>query len=259
LLGGLLLSLTLVACDDGDGSGDPTATAPPTDAIEEQAAPSATPESALPLDRYHYVALLTLRETRPEGAREVVISTEGDYQSPDRHAFTHSIRAGSEVYARSAVVMGERAWYRLSQEAWQPVTRQDDRLTSLAATAFSPLREGFLGGPSFDEVRKNVRRLTPVVEQVNGVPADHYEVDALGREFVLGFLLDDGSPDVQDLAWDLWLAADGGWPVRLVASGTMAAGSPALDELELAAPVTWELRIDISRPNDPALAVAAPS
>jgi hypothetical protein len=261
LLGGLLLSLTIIAaCDDDGDSADPTATAPSTDTAEQQSATpvTVTPESALPLERYHYVASLTLRETKPEGAKEVVISTEGDYQSPDRHAFTHTIRAGSEVYARSAVVMGDRAWDRLSQGPWQPVAREDSRLASLAGTAFSPLRGGFLGGPSFDEVRTNVRRLTPVVEQVNGVTADHYNVDAAGREFVLGFLLDDASQNVQDLAWDLWLSEDGSWPVRMVASGTMTSGSSALDELKLAAPVTWELRIDVSRPNDPALAIAAP-
>ncbi|MEX1255626.1 MAG: hypothetical protein WEE64_14920 [Dehalococcoidia bacterium] len=261
LIGGLLLSLTLVAgCDGDDGDADPTATAPSSSPVEEQSAPAPTAESALPLDRYHYVASLTLRETKPDGAEEVVISTEGDYQSPDRHALTHTIRSGSDVYARSAVMMGDRAWYRISQGAWLPVTREDARLTSLASTAFSPLRQGFLGGPSFADVQKNVRRLTPTVESVNGVSANHYNVDAAGREFVLGFLLDDANqPDVQDLAWDLWLADDGDWPVRLVASGTTAAGYAGLDELQLEAPVTWELRIDISRPNDPALAIAAPS
>jgi hypothetical protein len=35
-------------------------------------------------------------------------------------------------------------------------------------------------------------------------------------------------------------------------------GHPALDQLDLQAPIRWELRIEISRPNDPALVVAPP-
>jgi hypothetical protein len=262
LVGGLLASLALLfACDDDSNNADSTSTAPDNTAADQPtvAPPTATAEAALPLERYHYSASLTLRETKPDAPKEVVISTEGDYQAPDAHALTHTIRTGTDVYARSAIKIGDRAWYRISQGSWLSVPADDARLTSLASTAFSPLREGFLGGSRFAEVRKNVRRLTSTVEPVNGISANHYRVDEQGRDFILDFLLNDpADPNVQDLAWDVWLAESGDWPVRLVATGTTVAPYPALEELSLQAPVTWELRIEITRPNDPALVVAAP-
>ncbi len=259
--GGLLFSLALATACSDDGDSTPTATLPASEA--GTAAPTQaltpTPESALPLDRYHYAASLTLRETKAGAPREVVISTEGDYQAPDRHAFTHAIRSDGQAYARSTVIMGERAWLRQAQGPWQPIGRGDGRLTALASAAFSPLRPDFLGGDHFADVRKDVRRLPSTPEAVNGVRANHYRIDAAGREFLQTFLPEKPvEAGAQNLAWDLWLAEDGDWPVRLTASGSITGGSPALDELHLEAPLTWTLRIEVSRPNDPALVIAAP-
>jgi hypothetical protein len=250
--GGLVVIALLAACsDDGYGT-DPTEMAP---------AATGTPESAsaLPLDRFHYAATLTLREQQPVDANEVVISTEGDYQSPDRSSFTHTIRTKKDTFARSAVVVGETAWLRLADGPWQEKARSDEQVESLVSAAFSPLRPSFLGGPSFEDAKESARRLTPQSESVNGVPANHYQVGAAGREFIQTFLSDEQLVQrVQDLTWDLWLAEDGAWPVRLVATGGVTTGHPALDQLDLQAPIRWELRIEISRPNDPALVVAPP-
>jgi hypothetical protein len=250
--GGLFVLALVTACNGDDYGAAPTETAP---------AATGTPEtaSALPLDRFHYAATLTLREQQPADASEVIISTEGDYQSPDRNAFTHTIRTGKDTFARSAVVVGETAWLRVADGPWQEMARSDGQVESLIGAAFSPLRPSFLGGPSFDEAKESARRITPASESVNGVPANHYQVGAAGREFIQAFLSDDQLVQrVQGLTWDLWLADDGAWPVRLVATGGVDVGHPALDQLDLQAPIRWELRIEISRANDPALVVGPP-
>ena len=257
LVGGLLLAALLLGCgSNGDSEPTPTSTAlPPT-----PPPPTAQGESALPLERFHFVVVLTLKEISAEGEiNEVVISTEGDFESPDRHAFTHSAQLGDEVVSRSIVIIGEQVWLRPSDEAWREATRDDPQVTELLATAFSPVRPGFLGGQQYQLVQESVRRLPSAEEPVNGVPANHYQVTSTGQEFFKTFLAEEQlARDVRDLRWDLWLAEDGGWPVRLRASATVISDLEALGELELQAPVSWELSIEISRPNDPTLVVAPP-
>ena len=251
--GGLLLALLLAGCRS---SSSPAPTATPT-------APPPTPTaeaSALPLVRFHYVASLTLRETGADaGGDEVVISTEGNFESPDRHAFIHIIDLGEDTVIRSAVIIGEEAWIQADGEPWRATTRDDPELAELLAVAFTATRPQFLGGPEFQRVQESVRRLPSTEELVNGVATNHYQVGQAGREFVEAFLVPEGLVgNLADLAWDLWLAEEGGWPVRLVASTTVINPVDVLQELDLEAPVHWELRIDISRPNDPELSVMPP-
>ena len=104
-----------------------------------------------------------------------------------------------------------------------------------------------------------MRHLTVTEESVNGVLANHYRVGAPGQEFFNELLADTQLlRNVKDLSWELWLAQDGAWPVRLRASATITADLRVLKELDLRAPSAWQLSVDISRPNDPTLAVAAP-
>ncbi len=221
-------------------------------------APTAGP--ALPLERFSYLATLTLREVRPDGeAREVVISTEGSFQSPDRHAFTYTTKAGGGVLRQSAVLIGDQAWLRRGEEPWRSLVRDDSQVATLLSSAFSAVRPQFLGGPELERARQSVRRLPSTEESVNGVAADHYQVGAAGKEF-FGALLERAEflESVSDVSWDLWLASDGGWPVRLLANATITADLPVLGEFGLTPPASWELRVDVSRPNDPTLAVVAP-
>ena len=249
LAGGLLFALLLAGCNsDGDG--------PASSVI----IPPSTEESALTLERFHYRAAVTLREQVGEGeARELVISTEGDFQQPDRHAFTFITRSGDAAVVRRVVLIGEEAWVRQGDDVWRMATTDDPQVAELLAVAFSTVRPGFLSGPEFDRVREAIRRLTSTDEAVNGILADRYQVGENGKEFFETFLADDRLlQNVEGLSWDLWLAQDGAWPVRLLASATITADLTILDELDLAAPVLWELRVDISRPNDPTLTVIAP-
>ncbi len=257
LAGGLLLALLIVACGE-DGGRDSTPTAAATE-TPLSPTPTAQNGSALPLERYHYVATLTLREQSGKGS-EVVITTRGRFQSPDRHAFTYTIRLEGEAPAkRSAVLIGGEAWFRRGENPWQKITPDDPQLTELVTSAFSPVRPNFLGGPQFQQVRDSVLYLPSTEEPVNGVPASHYRVGAAGREFFETFLSYDSiMGSIDEMNWDLWLAKDGGWPVRLLATTTVVRDIKILKELGLKTPARWELRIDISRPNDPALVILAP-
>ena len=245
---GLLLVLTGCVGDDDSDSQAEVATATPEN------------DDASPLVRFHYVAALTLREEVADGApSEIVVSTEGDVQAPDRHAFTYSIRRDDSVLERSVVIIGEQAWFRRADGGWAETSPDDPRVAALPSAAFSGVRPTFLSGPTFLGVRESVRRLPSTRETVNGVAASHYRVESAGQEYFEYFPADDRlAQRVQDLRWELWLAEDGGWPVRLLLSGTISADLPILDELDLRPPTFWELRIDVSRPNDPSLAVVAP-
>ena len=248
----LLVGLLAFACDD-DGKD----TAPPAPTPTPTAVPL---DETLPLERFSYVATLTLRERGPASeAREVVVSTEGTYQSPDRHAFTYSTRWGEGSLTESAVIIGEQVWLRRADEPWREAGGGDQQAAELLGSAYTAFKPNFLGGAEFDEVRESVRRLPAADEMVNGVLTSHYQVGPAGREFFESFLASgELASGIEDLSWELWLAQDGGWPVRLLAKATVTSDLKILDELNLRAPTTWVLRIDVSRPNDPTLTVRAP-
>lgn len=266
LAGGLFLGLLLAACTGDDSTTQAPASTAQTEmqaaGAETAPAPTATApaDAALPLNRYHYVAALTIEpKDNEDGENRIVISTEGDFQSPDRHAFTYTISRGDGAVSQQLVIIGKRAWHRQGENAWRETTGDDPEVTDLMATAFSPARSGFLYGEAYSEVKESVFRLPATPEPVNDVPAHHYRPTSAGQEFFRTFLADEQLlRQVRDLQWDLWLAEDGGWPVRMRTAGTVTAGLRVLEELEVPVPADWTLQIDISRPNDPLLAVRAP-
>jgi len=249
IIGGLLFVLALGACD-GDGAAGPDATATPL--------PTADP-AGVDLERFHYVASLALHEQRGADARDLTITTEGDFQQPDRHAFTYRTESGEGAIERSVVIIGPDAWLREPGGEWEALAADDPRVAELVGVAFSTARARFLGGPEFVQVRDNVRALASTPDFVNGVATDHYTVAGAGLEYFETFIASDELiENVDDLAWDLWLAGDGGWPVRLRASATITADLEILEALGLVPPTTWELQIDVSQPGDPAIEIVPP-
>ena len=254
LVGGLLLVAFVSACS-GENGADPTPTA-------SGAEPTATVvgTGAIPLERFHYVASLTMSGAASGGdTNELFVSTAGDFQSPDRHAFSYTTQLGDGELTERLVIIGEKAWYQRADEGWRETTPDDAAIAALLDTAYTSVQPQFLGGPEFARVRANVLNLPSTQEFINAVRADHYQVDAEGQAFIRSFL--GGRQDlynVDELTWDLWLATDGSWPVRLLMSGTVVDDVEILEQLNLQAPATWELRIDVSRPNDTALSVEPP-
>lgn len=250
-IGGFLLAMALVACGGGDDVSSPEAT-------EVSHAP--TPAALQNLDSFHYVASLTVREkTLNRTPNEVTISTEGDFQQPDRHAFTYSTVIGDSMIERSAVIVGEEAWVRREGGAWRKVTLDDAELADLLSIAFSSVRPSFLGGEAYDQMIESVRGLTSTEVTVNGVEAFRYAVRSEGLDFLQSFFASEQiTQGVSSPTWQLWLAKDGSWPVRLFASATVSSDSPVFAELGLRPPTAWEMQIDISLPDDPAVVVEPP-
>ncbi|MCH8026010.1 MAG: hypothetical protein IH866_04365 [Chloroflexi bacterium] len=261
LAGGLMLVVFVSACS-GESGADPAPTASTVEPAVSGAEPTATVvgAGAIPLENFHYVASLTMSGAASGGdPNKLFVSTEGDFQWPGRHAFTYTTQLGDGVLIESVVIIGEKAWYRRADDAWRQTTLDDPAVATLLDAAYSPVRPQFLSGPEFDRVRVNVLNLPSTQEFINAVRADHYLVDAEGQAFIQSFL--GGSQylsNVEDLAWDLWLATDGSWPVRLLMSGTVVGELEILERLDLQAPAAWEVRVDVSRPNDPALSIESP-
>jgi hypothetical protein len=251
----VLLVVALVsACDDGSDSPRPVRSVEvPTDDA------SPTGVGALPLDRFIYDASLTLRSGGGEDAKELFVSTRGIYVAPDRNTFTYTTRLGDGKSVQRLVQIGDDVWYRDGDDPWEKLDPEDERVTNLLAVAFTALKPDFLGGPEFDRVRANVLTLTSTEEFVNAIRTDHYQVGVEGRQYLEALQVgDEDLRSANDLTWDLWLAQDGQWPVRLQATGTVAVDLTVLQTLELEAPTQWEIKVDIEHPDDPELAVNPP-
>ena len=249
MLGAALLAALLASCGSSDDSPSPSAAAgtaePPAQGLES-------------LDGYHYVASLSVRETALDGEpAELLIATEGDYRRPDRHAFTYTVEIAGRTVSRSAVIIGEEAWLLGDDGEWRPVAFDGPELTELVAIAFSPAQPDFLGGEAYLRLLDSIRQLASTEGTVNDVPSLRYVVHAEGRSFFQSFLAEEAQTP-SETRWELWLAKDGSWPVRLSATTTVESET-ALAGLTLQPPTTWELRIDISRANDPSLTVEPPN
>lgn len=256
-LGGLVVAALLSACATESSGSAPIPTATP---LPPTLTPTPENGSAIPLERFHYVAALTLRGRNEDGAEEEIrISTEGDYQAPDRHSFTYTIRRGDSRLDQRLVLIGDRAWLKFAGRDWRAVEPEGKEAQQLLSAAFSTAEQDFLAGSEFAAVRDSARLLPGWEQTVNGVATTRYEVGKLGEEyFALFFSGDKLLSKAEDVHWTLWLAQEGGWPVRLRAGGRTTVDLPALQELRLNPPVTWQLQIDISRPDDPELAIRPP-
>lgn len=247
----MLLGVLSACGGESSGSSTPEATA----------TASPEPSSLTDLDRYHYVTTLSLHGSKADGsANDVAVTTEGDFQKPNRHAFTYTTQVPGAATKQSAIVIGDKIWIRNGDDPWHEATPGDPQASRLLGVTFSPINPGFLGGPEFRQARDSVRRLAATLEFVNELRAYHYVVGPEGMDYFQQFLVQEPiTLDLQDMHWDVWLAEDGGWPVRLQATGTVRNDLAILQQLDLKAPTDWKLRIDISRPNDPALSVQAPT
>jgi hypothetical protein len=156
-------------------------------------------------------------------------------------------------------VVGEQVWFRNGQDPWTAAAPGDAQAERLLSVTFSPINPGFLGGEEFRQARESVQRLQGILEFVNEVRAYHYIVGPEGLQYFQDFLVQEPvTLELQDQRWDVWLAQDGAWPVRIETTGIVLNDIPILQQLDFKAPTTWTLRIDVSRPNDPAIAVEPP-
>ena len=168
----------------------------------------------------------------PNATDEVTLTGIID-QSADAYQFEmsgFSIMPGATAF--SLVVIGEDAWIDAGGTGYlkQPG----------GATAFGSLRTSFAPSALLGSVpTTGVGWEKLGDESKNGVDTGHYHADAAD---VPTFAAELGP----DATMDVWLAAEGGYLVSMTLSGTQA-GKPVA------------MSMDLSRVNDPSIAIAAPN
>lgn len=250
----LLGGLALAACDGGEdkeAEAPPSATenaGEPTQAVE---APTGTVEAPEPaptdafadLDSYRYTLTLSFEgaELVDQGLGSVTFTLDGSYVAPDRNQVRVEGELGDLALHEETIAIGDRSWVR-SDDVWEEGEATFDT-ADLVPSAF------FAG---FDT--EELKIITPTEETANGVDSFRYSVDkadieqiqALAKVFGNGDNLEDLP---EDFSFDLWLAKDGGWPVRIVmtARGTSDGSDVAV-----------ELSMDITDVNDADIEIEPP-
>jgi hypothetical protein len=259
----LLGAVVLSACGGGGkeeeaaGKNAPeaAATAAATPAVTAAATAALTPEEGAAegtsgpveafanLESYHMEMHFVLEGTATETTGSLALDLEGAFVAPDRTQTQVSASLGDLKLEEESITVGGQTWLKTGDN-WvegEPQFQLSD---------FSPasLLEGL--GPD------QLRLLKPEKETVNGVDSLRYNIDRADVETLsgLGALLgQDGDLAnlPEEFSVDLWLAEDGGWPVRvtMTARGTMN-GS---DEMSL------DFSMDITDVNDPNISIEPPA
>jgi hypothetical protein len=123
-----------VACGGG-GGGTPTAT-PTEEGAEQEPTTGGGRTPAYPFERFHYVVNVDLAIAAPGEEESTLTGTvEGDYVAPDAHAFTTSFAFASLTFTQDVVIIGDQAWVREGDGAWEEQERAllDDDVIDMSA------------------------------------------------------------------------------------------------------------------------------
>jgi len=169
------------------------------------------------------------------------LDLQGAFQAPDHSHVQANARLGELELVEESITVGDRAWVRVG-EGW---VEQQPQLP-LSRVSPASLLDGL--GP------EQLRLFRPSRETVNGVESLHFslgrgEVDAVGQiAALLG--VEEELRDVSE-AFDLWVAENGGWPVRvsITVQGTTGDGSQ----------VKLDFTLDVTGANDPTIVVQPPA
>jgi hypothetical protein len=266
LMAGVLL---LVACgEEKEEAAEETPAAAETTAPAEGETPEATAEeteaetseataeegaefspSALEdLDSYRYNVQLTIEGAGGEEAAGFEgpfgMSQEGAFVAPDSHQAKCSFDMGPLSMEEEVISIGGETWVKSSEspsfEKAEPTFCTGDLTPAEIASSLSS---------------EDIRKLKGEKEEVNGVDAVHYSLDKAGLEELLGLAQALGAEDTEQLPEDLtfdidiWLAEDGGWPVK-----TIFAFSGDQDGQQ----ISFTLEADVTDVNDPDIKIEAP-
>jgi hypothetical protein len=255
LVVGLLGGLLLAAC--GGGGDNEEATEAQQPAVEATEATEATPDQTeeppaevtpptdafADLDSYRYSAHIVFggEDLADQGLSDVTFDMTGAFVAPDRNQVRVQGDVGGLNLEEESIIIGARSWVR-SGDTW---TEGDPDFDT--ADLGPP---GFFAG--FDP--EEIRVIEPTEETVNDVDAFHYSIDKADIEQLQALAQIFGESDSledlpQDLSLDLWLAKDGGWPVKMILS---AQGESDGSQ------VSVEMSMDITDVNDPSIEVEPP-
>lgn len=128
---------------------------------------------------------------------------KGAYKAPDRASFTMTI-AGQEL---SSVVIGKDQWVKIGGTWLGPTPADGDAKDSVLAIAF--------WDKGFQTEGADIRCPDAKSEKVNGVDAQRCTLDTKDIRKLAEALGEDADfGELKDFKLDVWLAKDGGYPVR---------------------------------------------
>jgi len=199
-------------------------------------------EAFAKLQSYRMNMRFVLEGTTAETPGALALDLEGAFVAPDRSQTHANARVGELRLEEESITVGGQTWVKTGDN-WvegEPQFRLSDLSPGSLLEELGP---------------EQLRLLKPGKETINGVDTLRYNIDRADVESLrgLGALLgQDG--DLENLPEEfnvgLWLAEDGGWPVRITvtARGAMDSG----DEISL------DFSIDVTDVNDPGIRIEAP-
>lgn len=251
----ILAVVSLAACGgDGEEEGAPAAAATPAAAEAETPAaeaetPAAAPSPSEPgfapgaltnLNSYRYTmkmelegleSLLTEQMAALPGqdptamAESLKLEVEGAFVAPDKAESRIRISGIDEELALT--VIGNQQWVELGDMAIGPMEAVGD---------VSELDFALMMWEEFSEEAGGLTCASEKKEKVNDVPTNYCGIDqATFEQLTSLFGGTEEMGDIDEMSLDMWLAEDGGWPVRLRVhvAGTDETGQEFEAKLEL--------------------------
>lgn len=155
----------------------------------------------------------------------LTLEVTGAFVAPDKAEAR--MRIGGLADELTMTVIGDQQWMKMGELAMGPTDFEGD-LSDMS------LAHAMWGG--FSEEAGALTCTSEKKETVNGVPSRYCGIDKAAFEQLASlFGSTEGMGEIEELSLDLWLAEDGGWPVRLRAevAGTDEAGQEVAAKLEM--------------------------
>ena len=246
----LLAASLFAACGGGDGEeGAAKDTAPEATAVAMTSTPGEPAVEAAPgaaeaiakLKSFRIHLRFTLEGKTDDETELLAVDLEGAFVAPDRNRTRVSARVNELELEEESITIGDQTWVKIG-DGWVEGEAQFEFDELSPASLLEEL------GP------EQLRLLKPSRETVNGVKSLRYsigrgDIDALRT---LGAILG-GDEDFEELPEEfdinLWLAEDGGWPVRI----TMTARGAIEDE-----DINLDFSLDVTDADDPDIEIEPP-
>jgi hypothetical protein len=249
LLGAIILSACGGGGKDEETAKDEAPAAATAGATAEATAPATATgvttgpaEAFAELKSYRVNMRLVMEGDATATPGAMALDLEGSYVAPDRSQVHVNAHLGELALEEESITVGAQSWVKTG-DTWVEGKPQFQLGDLSPGTLLQELQP------------EQLRLLKPSKETVNGVNSLRYSIDRADVETLrsLGALLGqdaslDNLPDQFNV--DLWLAEDGGWPVRLTmtAHGATNAGG----EMNL------DFSLDVTNVNDPGVKVEPP-
>jgi hypothetical protein len=254
LVAGLLGGLLLAACGGGNEEEATEAQAPAAETPQGTEGPSdgaGGPSGEVPaptdafadLESYRYSISILFggEDLAAQGMNDVTFDMTGAFVAPDRNQVRVEGEVGGLNLQEESITIGGRTWVR-SGDTWREGDATFDTADLTPASFFA----------GFDA--EDLQVIEPTEETVNDVDAFRYSIDRADIEQLQALTQIFGEGDAlqdlpEELSLDLWLAKDGGWPVKMVLT---ARGESDGSEMNV------EMSVDITDIDDPSIEIEPP-